>query len=804
MISPLALRLVFVVAVSMLPGSGAASAGVPIDRTILPIPPRPYVNQIGTSYRDSTSQIQPTLSAPPGAPNIVLILLDDAGYGQTSTFGAPIPTPTLDRLAAEGLRYTRFNVTALCSPSRAALLTGRNNHSVGMGIVTRYSTGFPGYDGNMPKSAALISETLRQNGYSTAAFGKWHLIPEWETGPAGPFDHWPTGQGFDYFYGFLFGETDQWNPELHEGTRLVSMDVPPGREADYTLNESLSDKAQAWIRQQKSVAPDRPFFLYFAPGAIHAPLQAPKAWIDRFKGQFDQGWDHYREMTFARQKELGVIPADAKLTPRPAELAAWDSLSPDQRKVSARMMEVLAGFMAQTDHEIGRMLDTIRDLGQSDNTLVVFIAGDNGASLQGDSEGKFSLQVTGNGVHETTEDLLGRLDELGSATSSPQYPTGWAWAGNTPFQWGKQFASHLGGTRAPLVVSWPGRIRAAGGIRGQYHHLIDIVPTLFEAAGVPAPTQVNGVVQMPVDGVSMLYTFDDASAADRRTTQYYETFGNRSIYHDGWLAGARGGRIPWIRTGDFDFDKQPWELHHIGEDYSQATDLAAAEPERLEAMRARFMQEARRFQVLPIDPRSNERISPKLRPSLTPGRTTFTYYGPPLNLFDNLAPPVRNESYTIEAEIVVPAGGADGVIVADGGAMGGYSLFVKGGRIHYLYNFVGRELTLLAAGERLPPGPATVALRFDYDGGGRGKGGRAVLAVNGMPVAEQRVPRTAPTIFYWYETFDLGEDLGTPVGDYRSPFRFPGKIGKVTVEITKEGSSGGDEAPARGGKPRPQ
>jgi len=776
-----------VVATALVAGWATLSGQQPaVDRTTLPIPAPVYTNAIGTTFRDSVPQVQPAVSAPAEAPNVVVILLDDAGYAQTSTYGAPIPTPTLDRLAAGGLRYTRFNVTSLCSPSRAALLTGRNSHAVNMGIVTRYSNGFPGYDGNMPKSAAFVSETLRQNGYSTAAFGKWHLVPEWETGPSGPFDHWPTGQGFDYFYGFLFGETDQWHPVLHEGTKLTTMAVPRGREHDYTLNENLADKAISWIGQQKSATPTRPFFVYYAPGATHAPVQAPKAWIDKFKGQFDSGWDRYRELVFARQKELGVIPQTAVLTPRPAGIAAWDSLSADQKKIAARMMEVYAGFMAQSDHEIGRVIDAIAAMGQLDNTLVMYIAGDNGASLQGDEIGEFSIQAGGNGAHEDVASLLRNLDELGSATSSPQYPTGWAWAGNTPFQLGKQYASHIGGTRAPFVVHWPRRITAAGEIRGQYHHLIDVLPTVLEAAGLPAPTSVNGVVQKPLDGVSMLYSFADPQAADRHTTQYYETFGNRSIYQDGWLAGARGGRLPWIRTGEPDPEKEPWELYNISVDYSQATNLAAAQPERLEAMKQRFLEEARKFQVLPLDPRSNERLSAQLRPTLNPGRTVYRFFGSDLHLYDNLAPPVRNQSHTITADIVVPADGGDGVVVAAGGHMGGYALYLRDGRVHYTYNFAGVERTRLASAATLPPGPAIITLRFDYDGGGNGKGGNAVLGVNGKTVAERRVPRTAPTIFYYYETFDLGEDVGSTVDDYPGPFRFRGTIKTVTVEVLKD------------------
>ena len=756
------------------------------DRTTLPIQPGPYTNSIGTSYRNSTPQIQPPIKTPADSPNILLILLDDAGYGQTGTFGAPIPTPTLDRLASGGLRYTRFHVTSLCSPSRAALLTGRNSHAVGMGIVTRYTTGFPGYDGSMPKSAAFISEMLRQNGYATAAFGKWHLIPEWETGPNGPFDHWPTGQGFDYFYGFLHGETDQWHPILHEGTKLRTMDIPVGRESDYTLTENLADKTISWINQQKSIAPNQPFFAYFAPGGTHAPLQAPKAWIEKFKGKFDLGWDRYRELVFARQKELGVIPPETALTPRPQGLPTWDSLSPDQKKIAARFMEVFAGLMAQTDHEIGRIVDAIAATAQLDNTIIIYIAGDNGASLEGDMQGKFSIQATGNGVRETTTNVLKRLDEIGSDTSSPQYPTGWAWAGNTPFQWGKQFASHLGGTRDPLVIYWPNRIKKAGGIRQQYHHLIDLAPTLLEAAGLPVPAEVNGVVQQPLHGVSMLYTFDDDAAAERHTTQYYETFANRSIYHEGWIAGARSGRVPWIKQGDFDFEQQPWELYNLSADYSQSHDLAAEQPNRLALMQKLFESEARRYNVLPLDPRSNERIDPALRTNINATRNRSIYFGSGLHLYDGQAPAVRNTSHLITADIVVPPSGSDGVIVASGGSQGGYSLFVAAGKLHYTYNFVGHEYTRIAAAENLPFGPVTVSMRFNYDGGGRGKGGNALLSINGKIVAQKHIPQTAPTIFSWYETFDIGEDVGSTVDVYPRLFPFQGTIKQLSVEVFPE------------------
>jgi arylsulfatase len=764
---------------------GILSASTP-NRSILPIPPEPYTNLIGPSYRNSKPQIQSPLQTPVGAPNILLILLDDAGYGQTSTFGAPIPTPALDRLASGGLRFTRFHVTSLCSPSRAALLTGRNSHAVGMGIVTRYTTGFPGYDGSMPKSAAFISEMLRQNGYATAAFGKWHLIPEWETGPNGPFDHWPTSQGFDYFYGFLHGEADQWHPILHEGTKMRSMDIPVGRESDYTLTENLADKTITWINQQKSIDPNRPFFAYFAPGGTHAPLQAPKNWIEKFKGKFDLGWDRYRELVFVRQKELGVIPPDTVLTPRPAGLPSWDTLTSDQKKIAARLMEVFAGLMAQTDHEIGRIVDAVAATGQLDDTLIIYIAGDNGASLQGDMEGKFSIQATDNGAQETTADLLNRLEEIGSESSSPQYSTGWAWAGNTPFQWGKQFASHLGGTRDPLVIHWPNRIKKTGGIRHQYHHLIDIAPTLLEAARLPVPALVNGVTQQPIHGVSMLYTFDDAGAPERHKTQYYETFANRSIYHEGWLAGARSGRVPWIKQGEFDFEKQPWELYNLTTDYSQSNDLAAEQPQRLALMQKLFESEAQRYNVLPLDPRSNARIDPSLRTSVSAKRNRSVYYGSGLHLYDGQAPAVRNTSHLITADIIVGQTGSDGVLVAAGGNQGGYSLFVQNRKLHYTYNFAGLEQTRISASENLPLGPVTVSMRFNYDGGGRGKGGNAILSINGEIVAQKHIPRTAPNIFSWYETFDIGEDLGATVDNYPRLFTFQGIIKQVSIEVFPE------------------
>jgi len=768
-------------------GAAACAAQAPLDRTVLPMPPVPYTNQIGVSYHDSEPQIHPPLSAPAGAPNIIVVLIDDAGYGQTGTFGGFIPTPTLDRLAAGGLRYTGFSVAGLCSPARAALLTGRNHHLVHMGTVAGNATAFPGYDGQIPKSAAFISEILRQNGYSTAAFGKWHLTAQWETTSSGPFDRWPTGQGFDYFYGFLGGNSDQWHPELFENTTPAALQVPPGRKADYTLNVAMADKAIAWIQREKSVTPNRPFFVYFAPGATHSPLQAPKAWIDRFKGKFDLGWDRYREVVYAHQKALGVIPRDAELTPRPASIAAWDSLSPDEKKVSARLMEVFAGFMAETDHEIGRVLDAVAATGQLDNTLILYIAGDNGSTMEGGPNGAFNMVANANIVHETLPQMLAHLDQYGLDGSSPTFPAAWGWAGNTPFQWAKAVVSHLGATRDPLVVSWPRQIKDVGGIRAQFHHLIDVVPTLLEAAGLPEPTRVDGVDQLPFQGVSMLYTFANASAPGRHHTQYFEISANRSIYHDGWIAGLKnGGREPLARRGNFAVSDGPWELYHLDTDYSERWNLAAAQPAKLKSMVALFMEEARRNQVFPLDPRFSERYSGTNRPSYNPGRTRFIYYTAPMELFEGMGPDICNHSFTISAEIERPAGAGDGVIVSNGGNTGGYSLFIRDGAVHFTYNYLGLDSTDVVASGRLPDGPATIDFEFRYDGGGLGRGGDARIRVNGQLVAEKHLLHTIPVIFPFYETFDIGEDAGTPVGDYAVPYRFQGKIRRVVFDLAPE------------------
>jgi arylsulfatase len=713
----------------------------------------------------------------PRPPNVLLVLLDDAGYGQTSTFGGLIPTPTLDSLAASGLRFTRFHVAALCSPTRASLLTGRNNHAVGMGTITNWSSDAPGYNASIPRSAAMLSEILRQHGYATASIGKWHLIPDPETTPAGPFDHWPTGQGFDYFYGFLGGETDQWHPEVVENTTPTRLVPPPGREDDYTLTEELGTRARNWILKQAALAPDRPMFLYMAPGATHAPLQAPRRWIEPFRGKFDMGWDEYRKVVFDRQKALGVIPPDAELTPRPPEIPAWESLDPDRRKVAARLMEVFAGMMAQVDHEVGRVLDALRETGQLENTLVIYIAGDNGASLEGSLDGTDNVMELVNGMQTPASDVLAHIDDVGGPSSNPHYPVGWAWAGNTPFQWGKRLASHLGGTRNPMVVSWPGHIVGAGQTRAHYQHVIDVFPTVLAAAGIEHPQTVNGVVQQPVDGTSFLDVLSNPSAPERRTRQYSEMHGNRSIYDNGWLASARSGVLPW---GPPPSGPEPaWELYDLSRDYSQARNVAAQHPDKLQEMKRLFDEVAAQNKVLPLDPRFGERAHPN--PPPPGGRPFHTFYPGAVQLFDATAPGTRNRTHTITAYLDLPSADTNGVVVADGGLSSGYALYLKDGRPTYTYNYFRREVTTIAGRDRLPQGKVRLDLQFVYEGGGEGKAATVTLLVNGAAVDRARLERTVPKIYTYDESFDVGQDTATAVGPYTAPFMFGGTIERVEI-----------------------
>lgn len=748
---------------------------------VLPRPDPKFNGIIGQTYKDSIPDKIPLVKAPAGAPNVLLILIDDAGFGQWGTFGGQVPTPNLDRLAQEGLSYTRFHTTALCSPTRAALLTGRNHHSAATGVITELGSGYPGYSGQIPKSEAMGAEILRQNGYSTAFFGKNHNIPDWETSISGPFDRWPGLQGFDHFYGFLGGEANQWQPALYSGNEPVEMEVPKGREKDYTLNENLADKAIEYIHQEKSVTPERPFFIYYAPGATHAPHHVPEAWIAKFKGQFDQGWDKYREETFQRQLRLGVIPAGTKLTPRPAEIPAWDTLTPDQKKVEARLMEVFAAFTAQTDYEVGRVIDAVRDVGQSDNTLILWQIGDNGASMEGTLNGVFNEMTSLNGQPEDTSYVLKHIDEIGGPKSYNHFPVGWAWAMNTPFQWGKQVASHFGGTRNPLVISWPSRIKDKGTLRTQFHHVIDVVPTLLEAAGVPEPVEVNGVWQKPIEGVSMVYSFDDAKAKEHRGTQYFEMFGNRALYHDGWIAVCRHGRLPWVNQGSYDFANDKWELYNVDNDFSEANDLAAKNPDKLRELQDMFWAEAAKYDVLPLDDRAIERADPSLRPSLIEGRTHFTYFSGASRIPESSSPNIKNRSHIITAYVDKPG---DGVLVAAGGTVAGYTLFVKDGKPTYEYNWFGLDRYRVTSSDQLPQSKSTIRVEFKYDGGGLAKGGIVTMFLNDKKVAEGKVDKTVFGRFSADETFDIGRDYGSPVSDlYSSPFKFSGSLNRVEVDI---------------------
>ena len=747
----------------------------------LPRPQPKFSGQVGRTVRDSKPDFPQPVRAPAGAPNVVLILLDDVGYSQTSTFGGSIATPNLEKLARGGLRYTQFHTTALCSPTRAALLTGRNHHSVSSGVITELATGFDGYTSVIPKSAATIAEILRLNGYNTAAFGKWHNTPVWETSLSGPFDRWPTGLGFEYFYGFLGGDTNQWYPALFENTRPVER---PLDRKDYHLTVDLADHAIGWMRAQKSVAPDKPFFLYFATGAAHAPHHAPKEWIDKYKGKFDHGWDREREITFDRQKRLGVIPSNAQLTKRPNELPAWDSLSADQKRLYARMEEVFAGFLAHTDDQVGRLLDAVAQLPDHDNTMIIWIVGDNGASGEGTLTGTLNEGMYFNGEPTDFAANLKMIDQLGGEMTYNHYPAAWAWAGDTPFQWMKQVASHFGGTRNPLVVSWPKKLTDKGGVRTQFHHVIDIAPTILEAVGIQEPRSVNGVPQKPMEGVSMAYTFDNPALASRHTMQYFEMLGNRAMYRDGWIAASMR-RVPWSPSPlTEDFDTARWELYNVAEDYSEAHDVSDSYPKKMRELEDLFWAEAARYNVLPLDDRGSARFDSSLRPNLNPDREVFDFYPGTIRVPEGSAPSVKNRSFSITADAEIPAGGAEGVLVTEGGRFGGYTFFVQGGRLHFVYNYLNKAHYAIDSSEPLPQGKVTLRFDFAYDGGGMGKGGLGSLFVNGKKAGEGRIEKTVRLIFSLDESFDVGEDTGTPASEsYRVPFRFTGNLQRVHLVL---------------------
>jgi arylsulfatase A-like enzyme len=753
-----------------------------LNRTVLPIPEPQPPSITELDVRNAKAPPRFEIKAPEGAPNVLIVLIDDMGFGQSSAFGGPIFMPTLERLALGGLRYNQFHTTALCSPTRAALLSGRNHHMCNMGSITETATAFPGQTGQRPNSVAPLAEMLRLNGFATAAFGKSHETAAWEVSPSGPTNRWPTRSGFDRFYGFIGGEANQWAPAIYDGMNQVE----PPKDPNYHFLTDMTNRAIDWAQAVKSLTPDKPFFIYYAPGATHAPHHVPKEWIAKYKGKFDQGWDKLREETLARQKALGVVPTETQLAPKPEAIKDWQQLTPDEQKLFAHQMEVFAGYGEFADHEAGRLVKAIEDTGQLENTLIFYIAGDNGASAEGGMNGLFNESTYFNGISETVADILKHYDDLGGPMSYGHYAAGWAVAGDTPFTWTKQIAANYGGTRNGMVAHWPRRIKSRGEVRSQWHHVIDIAPTILEAAGLPEPRQVNGTPQTPMEGTSLIYTFDDAKAKSRHTTQYFEIFGNRAIYHDGWLAGTVH-KAPWESKARATLENDVWELYDTQSDFSLVDNVAAKHPVRLKEMQGLFMQEAVKNHALPIDDRGVERVNAALagRPDLMAGRTSLTVYEGMVGLSENVFINVKSRSHTITAEVELPQNGGDGVILCQAGRFGGWALYVKGGKPMYTYNFVGLERYAVAAKEPMPAGKATIRFEFAYDGGKPGSGGMGTVLVNGTKVAEGRIERTQPFVFSADEGADVGQDAGTPVtDDYKErDNKFTGKIHKVTVEV---------------------
>jgi len=760
------------------------------SRAVLPIPDRKHVGLTTYDAKDPDTSFAPIepLRPPEGAPNVLVILLDDVGFGASSAFGGPCRTPTAERLAEGGLRFNRFHTTALCAPTRQALLTGRNHHSAGMGGITEVATAAPGYNSVRPDDCSPLPETMKLNGYSTAQFGKCHEVPVWETSPMGPFRQWPTGSGFEYFYGFIGGETNQYFPALYEGTTPVEPPKTPPE--GYHLTEDMTDKAIGWVRQQRALMPDKPFFMYFAPGATHAPHQAPNDWIDKYKGQFDDGWDALRERILARQKELGVVPPETELTPRHEEIPAWQDVPEDLRPVLARQMEVYAAFLEHTDHHVGRLIDALEELEVLEDTLVYYVIGDNGASAEGTTRGTFNEMFILNGAAEleTTEFMASRIDDFGGPDAYNHYAVGWSHAMDTPYQWTKQVASHWGGTRNGMIVHWPSGIEGKGEVRAQFHHVIDVAPTVLDAAGLPEPSFVHGIQQRPIEGVSMRYCFDDARAAERRETQYFEMFCNRGIYHKGWTAVTRHS-TPWVMGELSPLEDDTWELYDTSKDWSQAHDLAAEMPEKLEQLKRLFLIEAVKYNVLPLDDRRVERMNSDLagRPVLIQGSSQLFFSGMG-RLSENSVINVKNKSYSVTADVAVPAGGASGVLIAQGGAFGGWSLYLHEGRPKYCYSLFGMQRFYAEGNAPVPAGNHQVRMEFAYDGGGLGKGGMATLYVDGDKVGEGRVEHTQPMVFSADETADVGYEGGTAVSDDYTPeaSRFGGDIKWVQIDIGED------------------
>jgi arylsulfatase A-like enzyme len=781
---------------------GSPSATTTIDGKQLPPPPSKFGGVIKEQAKDSKPYWPPSVVPPKGAPNVLLIMTDDQGYGVSGTFGGVIPTPSMDRIAKAGLRYTQFHSTALCSPTRAALITGRNHHSVGFGVIGEMSTGFPGYDSVIGQESATVGEILRENGFATSWFGKNHNTPTYLYSLAGPFDQWPSGMGFDYFYGFMGGETDQWTPYLYrDHTPIFPWIGKPG----YNLTTDLADEAIKYLSGLNAAAPDKPFFLYYVPGGTHSPHQPTKEWIEKFKGKFDMGWEKLREQIFANQKRLGVIPASTKLTPWPDVLPKWDSLSLIQKKLYAHEAEVFAAYAAYTDHEIGRVIQEVQDLGKLDNTLIIYISGDNGTSAEGTLEGTFNQMTAYNGILKLPEAVqMLHYESWGSENTYPHMSVAWSWAFDTPFKWTKQVASHFGGTRQGMAISWPGHIKEVGGIRSQFHHMIDIVPTILEATRIPAPATVNGIAQRPIEGVSMAYTFDkaNADAPSKRDTQYFEMFANRAIYHNGWIAATTPPAPPWeLGTVKLpDINDYKWELYNLTEDYSEYNDLAAKNPDKLKELQALFLSEAAKYNVLPID----NSILPRIitpRPSATAGRTLFTYQGPNVGIPVGNAPSILNKDYTITAVVSVPNRGAEGMIVTMGGRFGGYALYLLKGKPVFVYNLLDLERYRWEGGvggadwlgDSLTPGKHTIVFDFKLAESGLGKGGTGVLSVDGKELSRKKVEHSIPFLMSIDESFDIGSDTRTGVDDsYQLPFKFTGSIDKLTFKLGPEQLSAED------------
>jgi len=778
---------------------GAPGATTTIDGKQIPPPPPEFGGVINEKASDSKAWWAPRVVPPKGAPNVLLIMTDDQGFGAPSTFGGVIPTPAMDRIAKAGLRYTNFHSTSLCSPTRAALITGRNHHSVGTGVVGEIATGFPGYDSIIPIDKGTIGTILKANGYATSWFGKDHNTPSYQSSQAGPFEQWPNGMGFEYFYGFVGGDASQWQPNLFRNTTAI---YPFLNNPGWNMQTAMADEAIGYIKQLKEIAPGKPWLVYYVPGATHSPHHPTPEWIKKIGDMhlFDEGWNKLRETIFANQKRLGIMPEDARLTPWPKELPQWDSLSREQKRLFIKQADVYGAYLAYADHEIGRVIQAVEDLGELDNTLIIYIGGDNGASAEGMLDGTPNEFTTFNGVAVPVKDQFLWYPFWGSERTFPHYAAPWAWAMDTPFKWVKQVPSHFGGTAQGVAMSWPGHINDVGGVRRQFHHVIDVVPTILEAAGIPAPDTINGIKQNPIEGVSMAYTWDkaNANATTRHTTQYFEMLGNRAIFHDGWVAATTPATLPWelsTKTPPDVITGYNWELYNVNEDPTQFNDLAARMPEKVKELQELFYAEAKKYNVLPLDNSTLARWNTP-RPSLTAGRTEFTYSGELTGVPGSAAPDIKNKSYTITAEVEIPKGGAEGMIVTEGGRFGGYGLFlskgvadIRRGKVVFLYNLLDLKRTLWE-GPELKAGKHTIVFDFKSDGSGLGKGGTGVLSVDGKEVARNSMEHTIPVTFPEDETFDVGQDTRTGVAlvkyRYDPPFKFTGKINKLTFKLEPE------------------